>query len=654
MAEDKALTPHQRRVSRFRLTVPALKVASIYGLFAALWIIFSDRAIYLIAIDKSMVSVLQTWKGLLFVLITAVLVFMLVQFYFQRQMALIDELRSQQHRLNLILDTIPDGIQENDLEGRITYSNPGHHKILGYPEGALLGQHIWDFQVSASDKKQLREYFFYLVRHRPDPETYVTKHFTKKGEERVLEVNWNYQFDSEKELKGFISVISDITRSHEQQAEILQLAYYDPLTGLPNRFRSLEDLNGLLTDAKQAHHQIAILMLDLDHFKKINDSLGPNIGDLVLKHVVARLKACLSSSELIGRLGGDEFIIIHQRKSSANHLQLLIESVLQLFTKPFMVEGHEMVLSVSMGIAIYPNDGDTASDLLSNADSAMFYAKDSGRNTYSFFTRAMNLDVTRRFAIEEQLQSALERGELSLVYQPQVELKHKRIVAAEALLRWHNPVLGHIPPDEFISIAEQSSLILPIGRFVLEQALQMAARLQLVLPGFRMAINLSPIQFRDDELVESIKTLLNAHQIDAETIEIEITEGVLMSGSSHVRDTLQSLSKMGLKLAMDDFGTGYSSLSYLRNYPFEVLKIDRSFVGDITSKPAEREMINAIIAMSQGLGLRVVAEGVETREQQDFLETVGCDYGQGYFFSKPLSDDDLLLRLRQQTSDSRE
>jgi diguanylate cyclase (GGDEF)-like protein/PAS domain S-box-containing protein len=628
--------------------LPAVKVAAIYAVFAAIWIVFSDRAIDLFAVNKAVLSTMQTWKGLFFVTITAVLVFLLVQFYFQQQIALTHKFKASQQRLDLMLSSIPGGIQENDLEGRITYCNAGHHKILEYPEGSLIGYHIWDFQTNENDKRQLQEYFLYLVKHQPEPESYTSRNLTRKGNERILEVSWDYQRDVNGELTGFISVITDITQSQQREQEILHLAYYDPLTSLANRFRSLEQLSTMITAASQSGEQVGVLVLDLDHFKKINDSLGHDTGDRLLQQLVKRLHQCLTKAEFLGRLGGDEFIILHRHMPNQDRLALLIDAVLSQFMAPFNIENREMVLTTSMGIAVYPNDGSSASELLRNADSALFHAKDSGRNTYSYFTRAMNLDVTRRFTIEEQLHSALDKNEFNLVYQPQVELQGNRTIAAEALLRWHNPVLGQVPPDEFISVAEQSNLIVPIGRFVLSQSLAMLAQVQKLEPDFRMAINLSPVQFRDNNLIDTLNELLEVHQVSPQSIELEITEGVLLSGSSRVRHTLQALSEMGIKLAMDDFGTGYSSLSYLRRYPFDVLKIDRSFVGDIASKPAEREMINAIVAMSQGLGLKVVAEGVETEEQRHFLQTVGCDYAQGYFFNRPLSEAQLIEKLQQQ------
>jgi diguanylate cyclase (GGDEF)-like protein/PAS domain S-box-containing protein len=624
---------------------PAVKIAWVYAIFATLWIIFSDRAIDLLALNKSMVSTMQTWKGLCFVSITAILVYLLVRINFRRQQQLITALKDNRQRLRLILNTVPEGILENDLQGRISYSNRGYYNILGYPDGSLIGRHIWEFQCSEADRKEMQDFFLYLLRHQPKPETIISRCLTHDGQQRILEIHWDYQRDDAGELSGFISVVSDITQSRQQEQEIQHLAYYDPLTELPNRVRSLENLSGMLQIARGRREGVAVLILDLDHFKKINDSLGHDSGDRLLQQVVARLRGFINQDQMLGRLGGDEFILLHRHAPGEQVLMAMIDELTALFAEPFVVEQREMMLTASIGIAVYPNDGKTAAELLRNADSAVFHAKDSGRNTHSFFTRAMNLDATRRFALEEQLHSALEKNELSLVFQPQYDLQQGEIVGAEALLRWHNTVLGEVSPEEFIAVAEQSSLILPIGRFVLVEAFKMLAQVQRRHPDFRMAINLSPVQFRDYGLTDTLRQLLNDTGVSADHVELEITEGVLLSGSSLVRDTLEGLSRMGISLAMDDFGTGYSSLSYLRSYPFDVIKIDRSFVSDGASRPAEREMINAIVAMSQGLGLKVVAEGVETDEQRDFLQTVGCDYAQGYWFSKPLTAGDFIKLL---------
>lgn len=438
----------------------------------------------------------------------------------------------------------------------------------------------------------------------------------------------------------------DITERRMQDEHILRQAHYDSLTELPNRFLALDRLSQLINESHRNNERVAVLFLDLDDFKKINDTLGHDTGDKVLKETANRLRSVLRSGDTVGRLGGDEFIILLGGLSQAADAQPVAETLLNNFTKAFRIDSRDLVLTASIGIAIYPDDGDNLSELLRNADSAMYHSKEQGRNAYSYFTDEMNQGVSKRLLFEEQMHGALRRGEFRLCYQPKVELSSGKIIGAEALLRWHNPVLGEVSPMDFIPIAEQTGLIVPIGKFVLGEALEMAADWRgKFCESFTMAVNLSPRQFRDPNLVADIEETTRSCDISASALELEITEGVLMSGHAHIDNALAALNDLGVNIAMDDFGTGYSSLSYLRSYPFDVLKIDREFVHDIIDDPADRELVNAAIAMAHGLGLKVVAEGVETEAQLKYLAAQGCEYGQGYLFSKPLPAGELTALL---------
>ncbi|NOQ79106.1 MAG: transporter substrate-binding domain-containing protein [Gammaproteobacteria bacterium] len=425
---------------------------------------------------------------------------------------------------------------------------------------------------------------------------------------------------------------------HERTSQLRHQANFDALTDLPNRVLIIDRLNQLLNEAERNNTQVAVLFLDLDDFKKINDSLGHDVGDQLLIETADRLQAVVRTGDSVGRLGGDEFIILLGGLKDLSDTGLVAENVHNSFKKAFKINNRELILTTSVGIAHYPNDGDNPSLLLRNADSAMYHSKQLGRNTYSFFTDAMNQKVARRLLIDEHMHGALERGEFEVYYQPKVNIENRHITGFEALLRWHNQALGQISPDEFIPIAEHNSLIIPIGQFVLERALDITARWQKEHGQiFSMAVNLSPLQFRDPGLLACIETALQQSGLTKESLELEITEGVLMSGHGYIEDTLHGIKELGINIAMDDFGTGYSSLSYLRNYPFNVLKIDRSFINDITFEQADRELVNAAIAMAHGLQIKVVAEGVETEEQLAYLKNMGCDYGQGYLFGKPMS-----------------
>ena len=386
-----------------------------------------------------------------------------------------------------------------------------------------------------------------------------------------------------------------------------------------------------------------MLFLDLDDFKKVNDSLGHEVGDKLLIESAKRLQNVLRKEDTVGRLGGDEFIIILRNLNEHHNALSIAEVLLKTFREPFNIDDRELILTLSIGIALYPVNGVVASDLLRNADTAMYQAKSLGRNTYSFFTQEMNIVMQRRFAIEEQMHGALERNEFELYYQPQFDFSSNNMIGAEALLRWHNPTLGNVTPDEFIPIAEHTGLIVPMGQFVIKQALEFLSNWQHKQnKKFTMAVNLSPRQFRDKKLLSLIKKTINNLGIDFKDFELEITEGVLMGGQRYIKDALLEINSLGIKLSMDDFGTGYSSLSYLRQYNFDVLKIDRSFISGITINKSDCDLVKATIAMSHSLGLLVVAEGVETKEQLVLLKELGCDFVQGYYLSKPITGEQLI------------
>ena len=439
------------------------------------------------------------------------------------------------------------------------------------------------------------------------------------------------------------TVWRDITLQKQQQEHILYQAHYDNLTGLPNRFLALDRLSQLISESHRQHNNIALLFLDLDDFKKINDSLGHEAGDRLLVMAAQRLRTAVREGDTVARLGGDEFIIVIGGLNKPEEAHSVAACLLEPFRDSFKLDGHDLILTGSLGIACYPDDGTTAGELLRKADMAMHHAKALGRNSYQFFTPTMNESVSRRLLLEENLHGALERKEFSLVYQPLIRISDRKIIGAEALLRWHNPILGPVPPDEFIPITEQTGYIMQIGEFVLTEALAMAASIQLRFDqSFKIAVNLSPRQFRDQKLASKIESLLRLNALPGHTLELEITEGVLLSGQALIGEALAKMNKLGINIAMDDFGTGYSSLSYLRQYPFDTLKIDRSFTQDITLDPADRELVSAAIAMAHGLGLFVVAEGVETTEQLDHLIEQGCDFAQGYLFSKPVPAEEFM------------
>jgi diguanylate cyclase (GGDEF)-like protein len=436
---------------------------------------------------------------------------------------------------------------------------------------------------------------------------------------------------------GAIETLQDITSQKVQEEKILHQAHFDSLTGLPNRFLALDRLKLLIKEAKREEQKLAVLFIDLDDFKKVNDTLGHAFGDELLIQAANRLQKTIRSSDTIGRLGGDEFIVLIKNMDEAQDVRPVAEKLLESFRDIFKVKNRELLITTSIGIAVYPEDGLTPNKLLRNADSAMYHSKNQGRNAYHFFTEKMNAGVKRRLMLEEQMHGAVSRNEFSLHYQPVIEVSTGNIIGAEALLRWKNPSLGQVSPDEFIPIAEQTGLIVPIGYYVLNEALKATSTWIVQYRGpFNIAVNLSPLQFKDPKLINTVKRLLEQYNLPGNSLSLEITEGVLLGSKHYIRQAFADIQSMGIQISMDDFGKGYSSLNYLRQHTFNTLKIDRSFMQDFDRDKTAPALINATIAMAHALNVEVIAEGVETQAQIDYLTEKGCDYAQGYLFSKPL------------------
>jgi diguanylate cyclase (GGDEF)-like protein len=542
----------------------------------------------------------------------------------------------RQNMLEALLATTPDLFFLLEEDGTILNYHASDNKKLYAPPEQFIGKSMAEIMPEEVSTK-----FFNHVAKSKQSGTVSTYEFELSLPDGLYYLESRVSYLAS--YKQVMSITRDITEQYKAAETIREQAYFDHLTSLPNRFLSLDRLSQMINEAKRNRDKTAVLFLDLDDFKKVNDSLGHEAGDKLLIEAAKRLRSAVREEDTVGRLGGDEFIVLLRALSEDEQSLKVTEHLLDLFREPFRIDNRELILTVSIGIAIYPENGTSASDLLRNADTAMYRAKASGRNAYSFFTKEMNEIVRRRFEVEAQINGALERGEFEVYYQPKVEAKSSRIIGAEALLRWHNPALGSVTPDEFIPIAEHTGLIVPIGEYVLKQALTFLSEWQSSQQqSFTMAVNLSPRQFRDKGLISFIKQTLNAENIHAKQLEFEITEGVLMTGESYINDALRELNKLGIKLSMDDFGTGYSSISYLRQYAFDVLKIDRSFVSGITTNKSDCDLVKATIAMAHSLGLIVVAEGVESLEQLSLLKALECDYIQGFYFSKPIRGQELI------------
>jgi diguanylate cyclase (GGDEF)-like protein/PAS domain S-box-containing protein len=439
----------------------------------------------------------------------------------------------------------------------------------------------------------------------------------------------------------------DITDRKVAEERVRFLAHFDPLTGLPNRNLLQDRLSQALAGARRRQDKVAVLFLDLDQFKTVNDSLGHSLGDLLLQDVAERLKAGSRELDTVARLGGDEFVLILTTVKDLADVAVAAERFVELMTEEFVVQGHPLNISCSLGISIFPEDGSDCEALIKNADAAMYCAKENGRNTFRFFTEDINVEVAERLTLENSLRLALKKNELFLMYQPQMDIATGRITGLEALLRWQHPDLGLVPPDKFIRIAENSGLIVPIGLWVLRTACSQARKWQdeglLSVP---VAVNVSAVQFRQRGFCELIRKVLHDVGLAPRYLELELTETLLLSSAEVTLSVLQELKSMGLSLAIDDFGTGYSSLSYLKRFPVSKLKIDRSFVRDIAVNPDDAAIATAIISMAKSLRLKVIAEGVENESQMSFLRTHQCDEIQGYYFSKPLTVDKVSDKLR--------
>ena len=450
----------------------------------------------------------------------------------------------------------------------------------------------------------------------------------------------------EEQLEGLVAqrtaaLTAEIAERVQAQDRLRHLAHHDALTGLPNRILFVERLKQVLSRTQWHHRSVAVLFFDLDRFKVVNDTLGHDAGDQLLRTASERLRTCLRDGDTLARFGGDEFAAFLDDIASPDDVAPIIREFLQVLAAPFIIDGHEFFISGSIGVSLFPSDGEDTKTLMKNADTAMYRAKQQGGNSYQFYRTDMNALALQRLEVETCLRRALERQEFVLHYQPQFDLMRGGIVGFEALLRWQRPGIGLIPPLEFISILEEIGLIARVGEWVLQTACTQHKAWSARLPALRMAINISGRQFDDNSLPETIRQIQQTTGMDLSKLELEITESILMKNTQPMIDLLQEMSDRGVRFAIDDFGTGYSSLSYLKRFPIKLLKIDQAFVQDITHNADDAAIVTAIISMAHSLGLKTTAEGVETQEQFEFLRRQGCDFAQGHYFSAPQPPDEI-------------
>ena len=449
-------------------------------------------------------------------------------------------------------------------------------------------------------------------------------------------------------------MIRDVTERKRMEQQLNYMATHDALTGLPNRLMFNQLLNQAIRSAQRHKRQLAVFFIDLDRFKAINDSLGHEAGDRLLKEMAKRFKKSLRAVDVVGRLGGDEFVIFIEEVEEFRQVEIVAHKLLSSAIKPMVLQSEECRVTASIGISIYPKDGLDEQSLMKNADIAMYFAKEEGKNNYQFFSKDIQSQSNERLSLETNLRSALERKEFSLHYQAKVDFKTGEITGVEALLRWDNSYLGSVTPTQFIPVAEETGLIVPIGRWVMKTACaQNVAWQRQGLPSVCMAVNLSLRQLMDDKLLEDIKAALDDSGMAPNLLELEITESMLMHNPARLIAVLTNIKKMGVRLAIDDFGTGYASLAQNKNFPIDTLKVYRSFIRNLPQDSENRAITQAIIAMGKTLSLTVVAEGVETQAQEDFLRDHICDEMQGFYFSKPIAPDQFGYLLRNHDPSSK-
>jgi diguanylate cyclase (GGDEF)-like protein len=558
-----------------------------------------------------------------------------------------ERLTRQVSEFQTLLDVLPIGIGiARDPECRFVATNPHLARQLGLPPGGNAS--------FATGNAELEGVQLVYDGHTLSPAEMPMARAAREGREVVdveMEVVRHGRpvativgyaaplFDESGRPRGAIGATLDITERKRAEEQVRDLAYHDPLTGLPNRLLFQDRLALSVAQAHRRGKGLAVLFLDLDRFKVINDSLGHSVGDLLIREVAVRLRSCLREGDTVARLGGDEFTLLLPDLGQALDAAKVANKVLEVVRMPFDIDGRELFVTCSMGISLYPDDGHDPETLVKNADAAMYRAKEQGRDHYQLYTRALNATALERLALESSLRKALAQDELLLHYQPILDVASRRVHGVEALLRWRHPELGLVSPAEFIPLAEVTGLILPMGPWVLRTACAQARAWQELRPGLRVAVNLSARQFQEPGLVAHVTDALADTGLDPRLVQLEITETSAMQNAQSAIQTLRELKALGVGLSIDDFGTGYSSLSYLRRFPIDTLKIDQSFIRDIGTDPDDAAIASAIIALAHTLKLEVVAEGVETPGQLDFLTRHVCDRTQGYLFSRPLPAD---------------
>ena len=547
-------------------------------------------------------------------------------------------LKSSEEKFRKLTSLSPVGIFQINPEGEIIYVNQRWREInnIKHQEPNLQA---WFSNLHPEDSLPLNKLWHRLVTEHEDMASEV-RLIAKNGSISWVYIQATSLHSKDGKLLGFLGSVSDISELKKAQIQMENLAFYDPLTGLANRRLFKNRLAKAVKSVQRHDSSIALLFLDLDQFKRINDTLGHDMGDALLKEIARRLDHNVRENDTVSRIGGDEFTILLTDVNNTNDVRIVAEKILTSLSRPFMLNGQDIISTVSIGITMTPEDSVDPNTLMKNADLAMYRAKELGRNNFQFFSEDMNTAILHNLEIEKELNLAIKRNQFILMYQPKIRMSDNTITGVETLVRWRHPEKGIIPPDNFIPIAEETGQIIKIGAWVLEHSChEMGALIRegLMPDDSKVAVNLSAKQFSDPDLLQTVLNILVQSKIDPLNLELEITESIIMDDVEAAIQIMETIKSKGIHLAIDDFGTGYSSLAYLKRFPIDVLKVDRSFVKDIPEDKTDMAITSAVIAMAHKLSMRVVAEGIETQEQMDFLRENNCDDGQGYLLSRPLT-----------------
>ncbi len=558
----------------------------------------------------------------------------------------LEKVRAFAERHSGIIENATEGIFQTTPKGHYILANPALASLYGFETPEELISELTNIETQLYVDPKRRKEFYRLMKENDQVINFESQIRRKDG--GIIWINENARAvrGDDNKILYFEGFVRNITARKNNEAQLSYLAHRDPLTGLPNRSLYQDRLAGAIDEAEKENRKVGLLFIDLDNFKNINDTMGHPVGDQILQKVADRLLSCTNSRDTVARLSGDEFTVIVKDISSPDIVARVASRILDSLAMPFSVDNRTIYTSGSIGASIFPDNGRTISELMQNVDTAAYHAKKLGRNNFQFYTENLSEQAIRRLEIENGLRNALKNNEFTLAYQPKVDLNTEKIIGAEALLRWKNKQLGQVSPEEFIPVAEESGLIVPIGDWVLKEACAQARKWldQGLNPG-SIAVNLSPRQFIKKGLLESIQSVLQDSNLPASHLELELTETTLVEHVSEAIETMNKLADIGVQCSIDDFGTGYSSLSYLKKFPIKTLKIDRSFVMDIPDDPEDIAITRAIISLAHSLELKIVAEGIEDKSQQVFLNSLNCHYGQGYYFSKPLSSKDFTRTL---------